>query len=239
MRFLPLAFVAAIASAPPAAAQAGNPDLSTLLAHLAEHSARLEALSRESTVTRTARSEQLDRKGKVESVTESVERVFYRDGAEVRELVRFTRDGKDLTEKEKARRGGKEKESGHSLSLSLVSPFSEAEARKYRFTLLAPDPSDPAGRRIRFEPKAAPSVEVNTGEAVVDPAAGSPIRIRYHPSVNPKHMDRIEVEMVYGADTAAGPALSTVSIDGEGGMLFIRKGFRTRIVFSGYAAKTP
>jgi hypothetical protein len=133
-------------------------------------------------VTRTARSEQLDRKGKIESVTESVERVLYRNGREVRELIRFTRDGKDLTEKEKAKRAGKEKETGHSLSLTIASPFSEQESRKYRFTLLAADPSDPAGRRIRFEPKTAPSPEVNAGEALVDPAAGTPIRIRYRPS---------------------------------------------------------
>ncbi len=219
-------------------AQTGDPDLSTLLARLSEHSARLEALSRSSTMTRTSRSEQLDRNGTVESVTEIVERVLYRDGEEVRELIRFTRDGKDLTEKEKAGRAGKKKEAGHSLSLSIASPFSEREFRKYRFTLLATDPSDLSRRRIRFEPKVGPSTEVNAGEALVDLAAGSPIRIRYRPSVNPKHMDRIDIEMIYGAETAAGPALSAVSIEGEGGMLFIRKGFRTQIDFSGYPAKS-
>jgi len=185
----------------------------------------------------TTRTEQLDGKGRVESQTELVERVFFRDGAEVRRLLRLSKNGKDLTAEEIGKRAKKEKGGSPSLQLSVASPFGPEEAGKYRFTLRPPEASHPSLVQIHFAPIGEPSPAANVGDALVDPAAGSPIRIRCRPSVNPRHVSKMEIEMRYEAETPYGPALSAVSIEGVGGILFIKKGFRTTLTFSGYALK--
>jgi hypothetical protein len=234
----PFAFAFAFAVAAASGATAPSEDLTALLRRLSEHSARLQELRRTGKVTMTTRTEQLDGKGRVESQTELVERVFFRDGAEVRELLRLAKNGKDVTAEERGKRAKKEKRGSSSLQLSVASPFGAEEAGKYRFTIRPPEASHPSLVQIHFEPVGEPSPAVNVGEALVDPAAGSPIRIRCHPSVNPRHVSRMEIEMRYEAETPYGPALSAVSIEGVGGILFIKKGFRTTVTFSGDALKS-
>jgi hypothetical protein len=219
-----------------AAETAPSEDLEAMLRRLAEHSARVQALSK-SGVTMSTSAEQLDGSGKVESRTESVERRFEKDGVETTELRRFVRDGQDALAQERARRekrNTKPKGDSQERSFRVSSPFSSDAVALHRFTLLGPDPEDPALRRVKFEPKGAASPDLLVGEAAVDPVAGTVRWIRCRPSKNPRHVTRMEMEMVYGVEAPGGPALSRVKIAGEGGLLFIKKGYRSESTFSDY-----
>jgi hypothetical protein len=198
----------------------------------------MKELSR-SGVTMTTTVEQVDGKGAVESRSVSVERRFEKDGVEISELRRFLRDGKDaLTEekvrREKSRAKAKEKQESESRSFRVSSPFALDAQEKYRFTLAGADPKDAALLLVNFEPRGAPSPELFVGEAGVDPASGAPRWIRFRPSKNPKHVTRMEVEMDYALNAPGGPALSRVAVLGEGGLLFIKKAYRTESTFSEY-----
>ena len=193
-------------------------------------------LENSSHITAT-RAEELDKKGKVESVTESLERVTLRGGKPDREILRYVRDGKDDTAGEKKKRAGvkagppgKER----SMRVGMKSPFEASELDKHRFTLVGPDPADPNRLTIRFEPKGKPSPETSVGEAVVDAATGAVVRIRFRPADNPKFVDSLDVQMEYGAATPEGPALSRVTIDGAGGILFVKKRMKMTVTLSDY-----
>ena len=188
--------------------------------------------------TTATRAEELDKKGKVESLTESLERVTLRAGKPEREILRYVRDGKDDTASERKKRAGAKagppgKE--RSMRVGMKSPFEPSELDKHRFTLVGPDPADPNRLTIRFEPKGKPSPETSVGEAVVDAATGAVVRIRFRPSDNPKFVDRLDVQMEYGAATPEGPALSRVNIDGAGGILFVKKRMKMTVTLSDYA----
>jgi transcription elongation GreA/GreB family factor len=188
--------------------------------------------------TTETRAEELNKKGKVESVTESVERVTRRGGQTEREVIRYVRDGKDSTESEKKRRAeekAKPPRKSRSVRIGATSPFEPTEQPKHRFTLVGTDPADPNRLTIRFEPKGKPSPETNVGEAVVDWATGAILRLRFHPSDNPTFVDRMDVQMEYGAATPEGPALSRVTMEGAGGILFIKKRMKMTVTLSDYA----
>lgn len=194
-------------------------------------------LENSSHTTRT-RAEELDKKGEVESVTESVERVTRRGDRTEREVIRFVRDGRDVTQDEKKRRAGEKTaptRKGRSVTIGAKSPFEASEQPKHRFMLAASDPADSGKVTIRFEPKGKPSPETSVGDSVVDPATGAILRVRFRPSDNPTFVDRMEVQMEYGAATPEGPALSRVTIEGAGGILFIKKRLKMTMTLSDYA----
>lgn len=192
--------------------------------------------------TTVTRAEELDKKGKVESVTESLERVTLRGGKPEREILRYVRDGKDDTTTEKKKRAGvkagppgKER----SIKIGAKSPFEASEQPKHRFTLVGADPADPDRVTIRFEPKGKPTPETSIGEAVVDPSTGAILRLRFRPSDNPKFVDQMDVQMEYDAATPEGPALSRVTIEGAGGILFIKKRMKMTVMLSDYEIAAP
>jgi hypothetical protein len=158
---------------------------------------------------------------------------------EISELRRFVRDGKDSLAEEKARRekasaksSGKEDSSSRSFRVS--SPFTADGLPRYRFTITGPDPQDSALLLVAFAPRGAASPELFIGEASVDPVSGTARWIRLRPSKNPRHVTRMDVEMVYGLEAPGGPALSRVKVSGEGGLLFIKKSYRSDSTFSDY-----
>ncbi len=173
--------------------------------------------------TTATRAEELDKKGKVESVTESLERVTLRGG------------------KKKKRAGAKAGPPGkeRSIKIGAKSPFEAGEQSKHRFTLVGADPSDPNRLTIRFEPKGKPSQETSVGEAVVDPETGAIVRLRFRPADNPTFVDRMDFQMEYGATTPEGPALSRVTIEGAGGILFVKKRMKMTVTLSDYEFAAP
>jgi hypothetical protein len=214
-------------------------DLASLLEGLAKHTDVLKPVY-DRGFTRTTRIEELDKSGRPESVIETVERVTRNDGREERQLLRAVRDGKDVTEElrqKRAERAASGKSGGQQeVSFSAQSPFRRSEQPKYRFSLAGRDPGNPGRVRIAFEPKGQPSEAVVQGEAVVDAAAAVPVLIRFRPSVYPKHVQKMNMELQYGVSSELGPLLSAISVDAEGGLLFIKKRYRTKSTFSDYSA---
>lgn len=213
-----------------------------MLGKVSEREARMaKFLENHSHLTET-RAEELDKKGNVESVTESLERVVRKGERTEREILRYVRDGKDDTANERKKRAGvkagppgKER----SIKIGATSPFDAKEQGKHRFTLVGPDPADPGRVRIRFEPNGKKSPETSVGEAVVDPATGAILSLRFRPADNPKFVDQMDVQMEYGATTPEGPALSRVTIEGAGGVLFIKKRMKMTVKLSEYEFAAP
>jgi hypothetical protein len=238
---------AVFAEGPAVAAPAHKPavDLGALLARLAAAEERVAASSKAIGFTMTARAEELDRKGNPETVHESVERIRTVDGKSDSELIRASTDGKDETaeerkkradakaEEEKRAKDEKGKEGGRkSVSVGISSPFGAETQKKYRYSLVGKDPSAPDRWRIRFEPKGEPSPELLTGEAIVDAAAGAVIRVTQHPAKNPHFVDRMETTLDFDPANPVGPLPVRMTVEGEGGFLFIKKRIRATMTFS-------
>jgi len=234
----------------PAPEPAASPSAMELVSRIAENKKHGTDPTRGGSVTVTIRTEELDKKGKVESATEIVMKQSHENGKDQSELVRFVRDGKDVTAEEKKKqaeaeakaakekpqpkREEKRKDEGesNSLTLSLSDPFEPKMQGKYRFTIAGRETTDPAKVRIRFEPKGDASPDLNIGEALVDPATGAIYRVAYRPSKNPRFVDRLDVAMEFTPQSEAGPNPTKISFDGEGGFLFIHKHIRSTTTFS-------
>jgi hypothetical protein len=229
--------------AEPAAVPAPQPAPDELLKKLADHDARLTRLYKEGSVTMTSKVEELDKEGKVQKTQTVVLRLTQKDGKPHAEVLRASRDGKDVTEDERKEQAAKqaradEDPKGHKdPKMAMTLPFDAAVQPQYRFQLLGPDAKDPALSRLGFGPRGKPSKDVWTGEAVVDPSSGELKWMKQRPSELPTFVDRLEMVMDFGAVTSEGPAVSTLRMEGEGGLPFFKKNFRVVTTFSDYGAR--
>ncbi len=205
-----------------------EPPPAELLQKLAAHQARLEALGKRMEVTMQARSEELDKAGKAVGVEETVVRFYVQDGKDVSELVRAVKDGKDVTAERRREERKKKKGEG---TFSFSDAFAADQQKRFRFELKGAVPGAPGQVRVAFAPL-EPSQQLLEGEALVDEAAGEVIAVKAHPSELPMLADRADVAVDYGAKTDAGRTLSRIVIQGEGGILFLRKRVRATITLS-------
>lgn len=213
-----------------------------LLKKLADRDARLTRLYKEGAVTMTSRVEELDKAGKVQHTQTVVLRLTQKDGKPHGEVLSASRDGQDVTADERKAQAEKqaradEDPKGKNGRMSMTLPFDAAAQPQYQFQLLGPDANDPALSRIGFGPRGKPNKDLWTGEAVVDPSSGEVKWMKQRPSELPTFVDRIEMVFQFGAPTAEGPAISTLKMDGEGGLPFFKKKFRVVTTFSDYGPK--
>lgn len=206
------------------AADADGPVAADLLRRLAESDARIQQLYREGSYTLTTRMENLDPKtGKVQSTTDMVTRMFRKNGKPWEEVVSFIDAGKDETESHRAKRE-KEVASGkrdRTDSIPWQSPFGAEHQALYRFR--DGGPTDGGTHEIIHYETLKPAKERGSGDAIVDPEAGTALLMRFQPSVLGNFVHSIQVEMRFDASTPAGPALSSFVVDGEGGLLFVKR----------------
>lgn len=215
-----------------------SPDL---MKKLADHDARLLRLYKEGGVTMTSRVEELDRGGKVQHTQTVTLRLTVQDGAQRAEVLNAARDGKDVTEDERKEQAAKQARAeedpkgkmGQRRQLTL--PFAAEAQPSYAFQVLGPDANDPALQRIAFGPRGKKSKDLWVGEAVVDPQKGEVRWLKQRPSDLPAFVDRIDMVLEFGAATSEGPAVSTVHMDGEGGLPFFKKRFQSVVTFKDYA----
>jgi hypothetical protein len=205
-----------------ALATAPSPEL---LKKLAEHDARTDDADKAGAVTMTSTSEELDSDGKVVHTRVRVIRTGKTD-----ELISATDDGKDVTAEKKKKFEERARE--HKEELKLDSPFAGKVQDKYVFGDLGPDKADPSLTRISFAPKEGKSEEVAIGEATVDAATGEPVRFQLRPSELPRFADHVLVRIELGAKSGVGRRVSKVSVEGDGGLLFIKKRFRATTVYA-------
>jgi hypothetical protein len=212
-----------------ASAQPPDPGL---LARLAKQSEGFGALYKRATFKMNEVLDELDGDGKVASHKVTASHVVVQGDAHHEIVDRCTKDGADCTAKE--REEVQEHESKKDDSEKLRSPFDATEQARYVFDQKEVDQSDPSRVKIAFTPK-SPDKHMVEGAAWVDTNTGSVISASVRMVKTPAFVDWVHVVVELGATTPVGPALSRMTIEGQGGFWFIiHKHFRVEITFSDY-----
>lgn len=190
----------------------------------------------------TVHGEELDKAGKATKVDDVVMRVSHVDGVEKDELVKEVKDGKDVTEDEKKKQADAEKKKDDGKAGAKkkdddddgdfdASPFASRTQSQYVYTAKGHDADRPDLLHVHFEPKKA-STKLMAGEAWVDEASASVRHLEVHPSINPTFVQKLEIRMDMTFDPEHGNLPSKMELEGEGGMLFIKKRFKATTLFS-------
>jgi hypothetical protein len=198
---------------------------------LAAQTARVDAATEKGAFTLHVRAEERDKKGKVTSTTDEVQHVRHENGLTRLEVVRASKDGKDVTATEReqvARQQEKRKKDKNEGRLDI--PFASNQQKRYQFTLLGPAGA-PHQVKIGFAPTVEPTPMVYKGEAVVDTDAGALVSMKLSPAKLPRHADRVEISLEYAQPNNL---LSKMVVDGEGSFLFIHKHMIVTTGFSEY-----
>jgi hypothetical protein len=231
-----LCFVAvlaiAVAVGVPRAASAAPPE-PELMARLAHYAARLDSMRTHASYSVDGQLETLDRAGKPDSVKAMKARVDA-DGTTAKlTVIEYTEDGEDKTNdaRTKAReRDERRKKENKRFRIPILA----AEQPRYVFDQIEVDSADPSRVRISFVPR-APEDDTIEGSAWVDARAGSLISAGFKLSRTSMFVDYVHFTVEFGESTRLGSAVSTVLVEGQGGILFFRKRFRGTARVSNYA----
>jgi hypothetical protein len=205
-----------------------------LMARLAAYGANFEAMRARVSFAVEGRIETLDRAGRTDAVKEMRARVEG-DGHDTRLVVlKYTEDGEDKTAdaETKARERAAERKSRPDKKRIRI-PILAAEQARYVFDQVEVDRADPSRVRIAFVPK-TPADDTIEGSAWVDARTGAPISAGFKISKTPMFVDYVHFTVEFGAQTALGAAVSSVVVDGDGGVLFFRKRFHGTATLSDY-----
>jgi hypothetical protein len=178
--------------------------------------------------------ERLDGDGQPSGVKEMTARVEA-DGTRARlDVVRYTEDGEDKTRdaRDKAREADAEPAAEKEKTVIRM-PFLAAEQGRYVFDQVAVDGADPARIRIAFVPRVAAENAIE-GSAWVDTRTATVLSAGFKISKPGTFVDYVRVTVEFGAPTVLGPAVSRVTVEGKGGILFLRKRFRGAATLSDY-----
>ncbi len=235
-RFVVVAIAAAalcggLASSRTAAAAPPDADL---LARLAQNEQEIEATTRHASYRAEEVVEQLDGDGKVSSTKTTRFRVES-DGKAVHHVIETAvEDGKDVTAKEQDDARKKEAEHASKKKDDTVWPFAPGSQAKYTYDQLPPDPARPGYVQIAFTPK-SPDSHSFEGKVWVDPANAKIMSASVRLSKPPMLVDWVHFTAEFGT-TPAGPAMSHLTFEGAGGLLFLRKHFRGHLSTSDWRA---
>ena len=206
-----------------------------LLGRLAAHAAAFEAMRTQASYAVQGKLEELDGDGKANGVKEMHARVES-DGASITFVVdSYTEDGEDKTEdartKARERAEKKKKNADEAKKKELRMPFLATEQPRYVFDIAERDKDDPSRLRVTFVPREKDETTIE-GSAWVDERAGTVISAGFKLSRTSMWIDYMHVQVEFGAPTSLGPAVSKVSMDGKGGILFLRKRFHAQATLS-------
>jgi hypothetical protein len=215
-------------------AQPPSPDL---LARLAEHAEKFERMKKRISFDVSGQLQTLDSDGKVDG-TKALVGHLESDGKEAKfTIVRYTEDGEDKTDeakkKQREREVEKRKEEAKGGRRELRMPFHVYEQPRYTFDQIEIDKADPTRVRISFVPKIREE-DTFEGSAWVDTKSGMVLSAGFKLSRTPMFVDYVHFTVVFGAPTALAPAVSRVSVDGKGGILFLRKRFHGEAVLTNH-----
>ena len=220
------------------AAWAQPPD-PVVLERISHHAQAFEDMARRASFTFDMVFQKLDGDGKVDE-TKKKRAHMESDGQTAHQVVvQCTLDGKDTTaeEQEKVQKheaeAAKKKREGDLDDAKWHTPFLASEQPKYVFDQIAVDPANASRVKIAFTPRHPDKYSVE-GAAWVDAAAGTIVSAGVKLSQPPSFVDWVHFTAEFGAPTAAGPALSRVTLEGKGGFLFIRKHFRGQMTLGDY-----
>jgi hypothetical protein len=205
-----------------------------LMNGLAEHAQRVEEMKRRGSFTMTGRIEEVDGDGKASDTKEVQLRSTPTPAPmdRITNVIRFLDNGKDDTagaqkraneRRAKALKDPDRVEDQKKKELKL--PFLASEQARYVFKVTERHSAEPARVRIAFVPK-TPAENALKGSAWVDENEREVLSVGFSFSKNPTFVDHVEITIVFGMPTELGRAPSTISFDGRGGFLFIRKHYR-------------
>lgn len=220
------------ASALPRTLRAAAPDPS-LLAKLALHAAAFETMKTHASYAVDGKLEELAGDGSVSSTKQMTAAVVATGSAVHFDIVRYVEDGQDKTQEAKDKQRERASEPKKPDKHELHMPFLASEQPRYAFELAETDPLDPERVRVSFAPKVKDE-DTTEGSAWVDAAAGNVLSVGFKLSKPPSIVDYVHVTVVFGAPTSIGPAPSKIAIDGQAGVLFLRKRFRAVATLSGH-----
>ncbi len=75
---------------------------------------------------------------------------------------------------------------------------------------------------------------VLSGTAWLDASSGEPVQVSYTAKPLPRGVFEMQTTLLYGKGPAGGGYLTEARVEGVGGILFIRRAFRSRITVDGY-----
>jgi uncharacterized protein YciI len=219
------------AESAPAASNAVSP---ALMAGLAKHAARFEDMKARGAFTMTGRMEEVDGDGHASDTKEIQLRSTptHAPMDRITNVIRYTENGKDKTAdaqkratERRAKRLGDPEKQAEERKKDLKLPFHANEQSRYVFSVVERDAAQPSHVRIAFSPK-SPAENAIKGSAWVDENELEVLSIGFSFSKNPIFVDHVDIRIVFGLPTELGRAPSTLSFDGRGGFLFIRKHYR-------------
>lgn len=205
-----------------------------LMDGLANHAERLEEMKRRGAFTMSGRMEEVDGDGKASDLKEVLLRSTPTPTPldRITNVIRFTDNGEDKTadaqKKATERRDKRLKDPAKQAEVrkkDLKMPFLPSEQGRYVFTVAARDPAQPGRLRIGFAPKVEAENAIK-GSAWVEEATREVLSMGFSFSKNPVFVDHVDIQLAFGLATPLGRAPSTLSFDGRGGFLFIRKHYR-------------
>jgi hypothetical protein len=232
----------AVSVAFPRSASAQPPD-PALIERLSHHVEAINQLGKRASLHLESLMEELDGDGKVSSTTIEQSRVEA-DGKATHQIVeKAVKDGKDVTAEEqekvkkeeaeeaanKANKNGAKKGDGPDLAF----PFSSSASNDYVYDQVNVDAADPTRVEIAFTPK-KPSKHTVEGKAWVDTTTGTILSAGAKLSKPPTFVDWVHFTVELGAKTPLGPAMSHLTFEAKGGLLFIRKHVRGEVKMTDY-----
>ena len=220
-----------VAMADDAAPAASSTVSESLMTGLAAHAQKIEDMKHRGAFTFNGRVEQVDDDGKASDVKEMTMRSTPTGAPRDRivKVMKYLEDGKDKTaeaqQKADARRAKHKIAKNEKLGNDLKLPFLAGEQSRYIFSVAQRDKNDPTRLLINFNPK-TPAEDAIKGTAWVDETSKEVLSMGFALSKNPTFIDHVNITMVFGLTTPLGRAPSTISFDGKGGFLFIKKHYR-------------
>jgi len=196
-------------------------------------------------------SELLDRRGRPDSVSKYYFDIIYDEQGKTRtELTRATKNGQDISAETKKQivssnaepeKPGAKKRQAFTFSMSDV-PFNP-DRRHYTAARARSETQVLFGRSCRrfdisFRANTAvkePAREMNwVGMAWLEEGSGVPLKLEFSIEPLPKNVNSLWTIYHYDSDATGDWALREISIQGQGGFLFIKKGFRSTTRFNDY-----
>jgi hypothetical protein len=211
-----------------------DPPPPELMAKLAAHAEAFEAMRTHASYAIAGELDETDADGKTTSTKTGAARVEADGHATHTVVLRYAEDGKDETaDAQKRARAADEKRAHRPDAERIHMPFLERERANYTFDEVEHDPADPTRVRLTFTPK-QPSERTIEGSAWVDANAGQLVSAGFKVSRTPIFVDHIHITVEFGAETSLGHAVSRVTVDGGGGILFFHKHFVGTATLSDY-----
>jgi hypothetical protein len=230
--FTSLALVAA-----PRVAHADVPP-QDLMDKLAVHAAAFEAMRTRASCAFDGKLDDVDSDGKATSNKVLNARVEANGTLARFIVIKYLEDGEDKTDdaRKKARdaeekRKAKTPEEREKEKVQM--PFLASVRAKYTFDEVEVDRADASRVRIAFIPK-APTEQTIEGSAWVDTKAGTVLSAGFKMSKTPLFIDWIHFTIEFGESTPLGPAISKITTEGRGGILFFHKHFIGSATVSDY-----